>query len=142
MRKLFAIATVSVFVLTISSAYACGEKKSSAKASKASYDKTEKVEKTESTKYDSESEKAEVMPVSYSKSGRSACCPIKSKAATTGVLKTDTKSVDDKAIYPVTKDCPVPCEKDTKVEKMKADNSGLKGDEPQTSISEVTSVSE
>ena len=142
MRKLFAIATVSVFVLTISSAYACGEKKSSAKPSKASYQKIEKVEMIESATADSRSEKAEVVTVDYSTAGKSACCPSKSKAAQTGVMKADAGAVDDKAVYTVTKDCPAPCEKDTKAENIKAENSDSKSDEPRTSVSTVTSVPE
>ena len=142
MRKLFAIATMLVFVFAVTNVYACGEKKSSAKASKASNEKVESSGIAKTMTADSRTEKSEVMLVDYSKTGKSACCPLKSEAARAGVMKADAESVDGKAVYPVTKGCPVPCEKDTKVENMKAEKSDAKGDESQAYVSEVTSLSE
>ena len=142
MRKLFAIAAMLVFVFAVTSAYACGEKKSSAKSSKASYEKVENSEMAKTVTADSKSEKAEVMGVDYSGTGKSSCWPKNSQASKAGVMNADAESVDGKAVYPVTKGCPVPCEKDTKVENMKAEKSDAKGDESQAYVSEVTSLSE
>lgn len=140
MRRLFAIATMLVFVFTVSSVYACGEKKSSAKSSKASYEKTEKIEITESVTADSRSDKAEVMSVDYSETVKSACCPSKSKAAGAAVMKADAGA--GKADCPTAKDCPALHNKDSKVENMKAEKGDLMSDDSETSISAISSSSE
>lgn len=140
MRKPFAIATMFVFVFTVSSVYACGEKKSSSESSKASYEKTGKVEVTESVTAESRSEKAEVMPVDYSKTAKSACCSSKSKAADAAAMKADVGA--GKAECPAAKDCPALHNKDSKVENMKAEKGDLMSDDSKTSISAISSSSE
>ena len=121
MRKLSAIAAMLVFVFAVTSAYACGEKKSSAKSSKASYEKVENSEMAKTVTADSKSEKAEVMGVDYSGTGKSSCWPKNSQASKAGVMNADAKSVDGKVDNPAVKNCPVPCVKDAKVDNMKAE---------------------
>ncbi|UCC78425.1 MAG: hypothetical protein JSW64_09050 [Candidatus Zixiibacteriota bacterium] len=141
MRKLFAIATMLVFVFTVSSVYACGEKSSSAKASKASYGSEYGSKATKASTTESGTEKAEVTTTNYrakTADGNSGC-HWKGNATKTGVMKADTGA--DKAGCPATKDCPVPCNKESRVEKMKAEDSEAPSDDSQASITTVTSSS-
>jgi hypothetical protein len=156
MRKLFAIAAMSVFLLTISSAYACGEKKSSAKTSKASYGLESGSEATKASATESNAEKAEVKTAntvdvktycgkkgdvsktSVMKTDASNGCHWKGEAKAS-VMKTDARIA--KADCPATKDFPAPCNKDSRVENMKAEKDDLMSDDSEASISTVTSSS-
>jgi hypothetical protein len=166
MKKLFAIATMLVFVFAASSVYACGEKSSTAKASKASYGSECGSKATKASTADSGSEKAEVTRVDYkakaagtknycNKKGENAKastmkadagsgCHGKVEASEASVMKADAGNVN----CPATKDCPVPCNKDTesikandkevKFNKMKAEKS-MDEDQPTQASSEVIS---
>jgi hypothetical protein len=156
MRKLFTIATMLVFVLSISSAYACGEKKSSAKTSKASYGLESGSKAIKASTIESSAEKAEVKTAntvdvkaycgkkgdvnktSVMKTDAGNGCHWKGEAKAS-VMKTDARSA--KADCPATKDCPVPCNKDSKVENTKAEKDDLMSDDSEASISTVTSSS-
>jgi hypothetical protein len=149
MRKLFAIATVLVFVFAVSNVYACGEKNGSAKASRASSNsscaaKAAKAEKAsmddsmakavevQTANVNVKSEKAEVINADYSNMAGTGHCAPGAKAA---AMKADAATAK---VCPATADCPDPCVKDTKVEKMKADNSEKT---PQLSASPQPAVS-
>ena len=158
MRKLLAIATILVFVFSITNVYACGDK-SSAKASKASSGSScaskAKAETADAgngiVEASTANYKVESVDVSSHCSGKATAmkadgsgCAAKAKAMTadakvgcTGkasAMKADAKSCcaakgssakvmkADAKNCPATKDCPVPCNKDTKVNNMKAEN--------------------
>lgn len=134
MRKLFAIATILVFTFAATSIYACGNKNSSAKALKASSNsscasqavKAQKASMDESNanavevenaNVTVETKKAAAVNADYSNNAYSGCCAhaSKAKAMKANATKTSAK------VCPATKDCPAPCQKDTKVQNMKAE---------------------
>ncbi len=161
MRKLFALATMLVFVFTVSSVYACGEKSSSAKASKTSYGSECGSKATKASTTESGTEKAEVKTANYKaetadvktycvkksndskasvmKTDGSSGCHWKGDATKAAVMKADARAGE--VDCPATKDCPVPCNKETKVNNMKAEKSDAPGDDSQASINMVTSSS-
>ncbi len=141
MRKLFALATMLVFVFTVSSVYACGEKNSSAKASKASYGSECGSKATKASTTESGTEKAEVKTANYKAETADVktYCVKKSNDSKASVMKANAGA--GKADCPATKDCPVPCNKETKVNNMKAEKSDAPGDDSQASINMVTSSS-
>jgi hypothetical protein len=153
MRKLFAIATVLVFVLGVSSVYACGEKNGSAKASRASSNsscasnavKSEKASVDDSNGNTVEvrnanvtmrTEKVEADNADYSNGAYSGCCvnASKAKAMKTGASATSAR------VCPATKDCPVPCQKETKVQNMKAEKTNETPELSKTTPSEISPV--
>ena len=127
MRRLFAIATVLVFAFAVSSVYACGNN-SGAKASKASANTscTAKSVKAEKASMNSESntaavktadvrsEKAEAVKADYRVTSKSGCCAAAAKAK---AMKADASAKN----CPATKDCPVPCNRESKAQNMKAE---------------------
>jgi hypothetical protein len=161
MRKVIAIAAMLVFVFAVSSGYACGDKESAAKASKASYDGSCGSKATKVEKAAVENDKAKVMTADYKveTADAKAHCTGKSAAAKASVMKVDAtggcchgakaakasvKTADAKLLKancPATKDCPVPCNKETKLDNMKAEKEAPVGD-TQASISEVSSPNE
>lgn len=150
MRKLLAIATVLVFVFSISSVYACGDK-SGAKASTAS-NGSSCASKMKAEKADAGNSTVEVTTADYKvetadakahcagkasatnadaasgcpfmaahanieKVDAKSCCAAKSAAAKATVMKVDARAKN----CPATRECPVPCNKETKLENMKAE---------------------
>jgi hypothetical protein len=130
-----------VFVFTITNVYACGEKNKAAKASKASYSsscasKTATLEKaaagTDKVEVNTANYKAETVDVQ-------AHCGSKGEVSKASVMKADANA--RKANCPATKDCPVPCNKESKVENMKAESEETTGDNSPASISPVSQSS-
>ena len=166
MKRIIAIATVMIFVFSAVGVYACGEKSSSAKASKASANSECGSKATKASTVESNAGKAEVTTADSKSSTTGAktycvkrsadskatamkadagsSCHWKGDATKASVMKADAKDC------PATKDCPVPCNKDTenikanddgvRVNKMKAENSKEEVQPEQASL-ETTSES-
>jgi len=140
MRKLIAIATVMIFVFSATGVYACGEKNTSAKASKASANSECNSKATKASTVESNTGKAEVTTANFKSSttGAKAYCVKRSADSKAAVMKADATSgchwkgdatkasvmKADANNCPATKDCPVPCNKDT--ESIKANDDGVK----------------
>lgn len=148
MKRIIAIATVMIFVFSAAGVYACGEKSSSAKASKASTNSECSSKAAKASTVESNSEKVEATTADFKSSttGAKTYCVKKSADSKATVMKADASSgchwkgdatrasvmKADAQNCPATKDCPVPCNKDTesikandneaKINKMKAEN--------------------
>jgi len=140
MKRIIAIATVMIFVFSAAGVYACGEKNSSAKASKASTNSECGSKATKASTVDSNSGKVEATTADFKSSttGAKAYCVKKSAESKATVMKADANSSchwkgeaskasvmkADAENCPATKDCPLPCNKDT--ESIKANDDGVK----------------
>ena len=140
MKKLFAIATMFIFVFAASSVYACGEKSSTAKASKASYGSECGSKASKASAVESNSDKVEATTANYkaTTAGDKSCASACAKAEKASVKKADTINSYDKTYCPASKESREMEKSDVKVNNMKAEKS-TDGDRPTQASTEVIS---